>query len=345
MLRTLRPAVLLLPLWIAPAWAATWEYTVAVPDGREATFELPFPVAYDGPVTIEASWTGPRLLFFAVEGPGRAPLASRSGPSPQRLDLTAANVGAGSGWTLTIKALPARGEASGRLKVTVPDAPEVAAKREEELHPPPPPPPPPPSWMRAQAAPAGSPPEIARVYDAVDAVRASVVSTTDGPGDACSWQLGFLAYAAAARDRLPGAPPDEATLRYFVRLSQAIRSVDLLRVSTDPVIAGPVPEDRNARRDWLMARNEVVRPVERSLDQLNELLRRGFAPALQNERWLPRLNACLTACERFYDERVRSGDDEIVSNPELARAQWDGILRAERAVAAFAALLKDPSSP
>jgi hypothetical protein len=346
---TLWPLALVVACGLTSARAAFWDYTISVPDGREATFELPFSVEYAGSVTIEASWTGPRLLFFGVEGPGRVVLARRSGPSPQRLDLTAdaASIARGTGLKLTIKALPARGEASGRLRVTAPDPPDVVALREAELHPPPPPPPPPPAWTLTRTAPEGAPPEVARVYEAVEAFRAAVLPATDGPADACTWQIEFLKYAVAARDRLGdhGVAPDVPTLRYFARLAEAIRRVDVLRTGTNPAIAGPVPVDRDDRRDWLIARSEIVRPIERSLDELTELLRGGHAPALEDEPWLPRFTACLTACERFYDERVRFGGDENAPNRDLAAAQWNRILAAGHVFEALGPFLKEPRPP
>jgi hypothetical protein len=339
-------AALVLSFCLAPARAASWDYTIAVPDGREATFELPFSIEYQGTVTIEASWTGPRLLFFGVEGPGHVSLARRSGPSPQRLDLTAGALPQGTDWKLTVKALPARGEAAGRLRVTVPDAPEVVAKREAELHPPPPPPPPPPAWTLPRSAPKEAAPEMARVFEAVEELRAGVVPGMDASEDACGWQVDFLKYAVAARDRLAerDAPPDLPALRYFARVSDVIGTVDRLRSGTDPVLAGPVPSDPNERRDWLLARNEIVRPIERSLDQLTELLRNGHAPSLEDERWLPRLTACLTACERFFDERVRFGGAELAPNQSLAAAQWARILAAQRVLDAFGSYLKEPGA-
>ena len=334
---------------LTPARAALWDYTISVPDGREATFVVPFPVEYAGPVTIEANWTGPRLLFFGVEGPGRVSVARRSGPSPQIVgfDVDAASLARGTGFKLTVKALPARGEASGSLRVTTPDAPDIVARREAERHPPPPPPPPPPVWTRRTSAPRGANLETAEVYDAVDAFRAAVLAATDAAADACTWQVEFLKFAVAARDRLqsPGAAPDVPTLRYFARLAAAIRGVDQLRTSTDPVIAGPIPQNRDDRRDWLLARNEIVRPIERSLDELTELLRGGHAPGLENELWAPRFTACLTACERYYDERVRFGGEENAPNRELAAAQWDRILAALRVFEAWRPFLKEPRPP
>ena len=343
------PLVLAVACGLTCIQATSWDYTISVPDGREATFELPFPVEYAGSVTIEASWIGPRLLFFGVERPGRAVVARRSGPSPQRLDLEAdaTSMAGGTSWKLTIKALPARGEASGRLRVTAPDPPEVVARREAALHPPPPPPPPPPSWTLSKAAPQGASAEVARVYGAVEAFRASVVEAKGGPADACTWQIEFLKYAVASRDRLGGhgTIPDVPTLRYFGRLAESIRSVELLRTGTNHAIAGPVPANRDARRDWLIARNEIVRPIERSLDELTELLRGGHAPALEDESWLPRLTACITACERYFDERVRLGGDENAPNRDLAAAQWDRILAAQHVFASLGPFLKEPAPP
>jgi hypothetical protein len=261
--------------------------------------------------------------------------------------VDAAALSQGTSFKLTVKALPARGEASGWLRVTTPDAPEVITRREAELHPPPPPPPPPPAWTLRTNAPSAANPDTVRVYDAVEAFRSAVLAIADGPADACTWQIGFLKYEADARDRLgdQGAVPDVPTLQYFARVAAAIRGVDVLRTSSDPVIAGPIPENRDDRRDWLFARNEIVRPIERSLDELTELLRRGHAPALEQEPWLPRLTACLTACERYYDERVRFGGDENAPNRELTAAQWNRILAAGRVFEAWAPFLKDRKPP
>lgn len=331
---------------LASAQAASQDYEISVLDGRVATFEAPFAVEYAGPVTIDATWSGGRLLFFGVEGPGKVSLARRSGPSPQRLvvNVDPAGLARGTGYKLTIKALPAKGNASGHVRVTVPDAPEVVARREAELHPPPPPPPPPPAWTQKATVPPAASLDTSGVYEAVEAFRAAVLDVRDGPVDSCTWQIEFLKYAVSARDRLgeQGVAPDVPTLRYFARLAEAIRDVDMLRTGKNPAIAGPVPVNRDERRDWLLARNEIVRPIERSLDELTELLRRGHAPALEDELWLPRFTACLTACERFYEERVRVGGAEYAPNRELAATQWVRILAALEVFEAWGPFLKEP---
>jgi hypothetical protein len=346
LLRRIGPFLALLAL--TSARAESWEYTISVPEGLPATFELPFQVAHAGPVVLDVTWQGARPLWFGVDMPGHPGASRRSGPSPQKIELVAEpdHLAASGNWKLTVKALPARGEVSGRVKVTVPDAPDVVAKREAALHPPPPPPPPPPAWTLPTAAPVGAPAKVARIYTSLETYRASVLSKDPGPPDACQWQTGFLIYAAAVRERAgAGAPPsDVPTLRYFRRLADAIRRVEGLRTAKDLVLAGPVPEEIPARRLWLAQRYEVVRPIERSLDELNELLRRGHAPALEDDTWLPRLNACLTACERYFDERVRLGKDVEAPNAELAEAQWFRIKAAGGVLDSFVAFLNEPAA-
>jgi hypothetical protein len=349
MRRSLVPFVLVAACGLTAVRAEHWDYAISVPDGQEVKLAAPFFVEYAGPVTIEATWTGRRLLFFGVEGPGGISLARRSGPSPQRVtfEVDTASLARGTEYKLTVKALPARGEADGSLRVTTQDAPEVVARRYAELHPPPPPPPPPPAWTLKATAPPGASRDTAGVYEAVEAFRVAVLDAADGPVDACTWQIDFLKYAIAARDRLAnrGVAPDVPTLRYFARLDAAVRGVDRLRTSRDPVLAGPVPPDRDARRDWLLARNEIVRPLERSLDQLNELLKGGHAPALEREAWLPRFTACLTASERYFDDRVRFGGEDNARNRELAAAQWQRILAAADVFESWAPLLEEPRPP
>ena len=327
------------------AHAASWEAAFSAAEGMPGTFELPFPVPFAGKIVVEATWTGPRPVFFGVENGGKVAVARRSGPSPQTIEIEASEGAAGAGlvWKLTVKALAARGPVEGTVKVTVPDDPVIVAAREAAKRPPPPTPPPPPPWTVPASVPGGATPSVAETFRAVEAYRALVVGPKV-PIDAVVWQQEFLRYATSTRDRLAvsGSPPDVPTLRYFNRLAAAIRAVEELRASRDPVLAGPVPKDREARRDWLIARSEKTRPIERRLDELTELLRRGHAPALQDERWLPRLTASLTACERYFDERVRLGSDGTAPNRELAEAQWDRILASAQVFESFGPYLNEP---
>ncbi|HEX4822847.1 MAG TPA: hypothetical protein VFV19_00895 [Candidatus Polarisedimenticolaceae bacterium] len=328
--------------------AETLEYAIEVKDGQPATFEVPFAVPYVGTVVLDAQWTGPRLLFFGVDLPGHPGFGRRSGPSPQRVQFQATDpdVVNHTGFRLTIKALPARGEATGRLKITVPDSPEVVAAREAILHPPPPPPPPPPAWTLAKAAPANASADMAALFRAVETYRAGVLANGEHPVDDCRWQIDFLIDATAMRDRLAagGAPPDVPALRYFGRITDVIGSVESLRSSKDPILAGPVPGDVNDRRAWLVARYELTRPIERSLDQLGELLKGGHAPSLEKTVWVPRLTACVMASERYFDERVKLGSDEDASNRELTRAQWPHIQSASAVLRALAPWLREPEA-
>jgi|RhiMethySRZTD1v2_1073278.scaffolds.fasta_scaffold18222_2 hypothetical protein len=325
--------------------AASWDASFSAAEGMPGTFELPFPVLFPGKIVVEATWTGPRPVFFGVENGGKISVARRSGPSPQALEIDAPESAAGAGvvWKLTVKALAARGPVEGTVKVTVPDDPVIVAAREAAKKPPPPTPPPPPPWMVPATIPGSATQSVVETFRAVEAYRVLVVGPKV-PIDAVAWQQEFLRYATATRDRLAlsGSPPDVPTLRYFNRLAAAIRAVEELRTSRDPVLAGPVPADREERRDWLIARSEKTRPIERRLDELTELLRRGHAPALEDERWVPRLTASLTACERYFDERVRLGSDGIAPNHELAEAQWDRILASAQVFEAFGPYLNEP---
>jgi len=338
------PAALVLALLCGASSAArgaSIEYAIAVEDGRQATFEVPVQADYAGAVTLEATWSGARLLFFRFESVSGVEISHRSGPSPQRIEIPVdeSRLAQGASFRLTIKALPARGAIDGMVRVTLPDSPAEVARREAALHPPPPPPPPPPAWTLPRAAPAGAGESVAGVFDAVEAFRRTLMANRETPDD-CAWQESFLRYAASARDRLAGGGtvPEPASLRYFERLTAAVRLVDGVRVPKEVALAGPPPEDREDLRDWMIARSELTRPIERKLDQLGELLRGGHAPSLAEEAWIPRLNACLTACERHFDERVRLGREAEPPNGELAAAQWTRILAAARVLDSFVKL-------
>ena len=330
------------------ACASTSEFAISVGDSLPATFVVPIHADYAGTLAIETTWSGNRLLFFSVSEERTGPLTHRSGPSPQRLEIPvdAARLADGARYTLTIKALPARGALSGTVRVTLPDSPEVVAEREARLHPPPPPPPPPPEWTLAKTAPPGSAPAVAGLFATVEGYRRMALAEDARP-DGCGWQEPFLRYAAALRDRVgaAGKIPDEPSRLYYARLAAAVRVVEGLRNSKDPILAGPPPADRDLRQEWNIARAEKVRPIERKLYQLGELLHGGHAPALEDQAWIPRFIACLTACERAIDETVRLARDQDAqpTGREVLQSEWAPILAAVRVFESIASLGPEPA--
>ena len=144
----------------------------------------------------------------------------------------------GAAWKLTIKALPARGEASGRLRVTAPDAPGGGRPARGRAASAAASPPPPPAWTLLRPAPQGasagrsractrrSRPFEPRCIDARNGHRRCVHLADRFPQVARS--LPVTGWAIAAR------LPDVPTLRYFGRLAEAIRSVDRLRTANEP---------------------------------------------------------------------------------------------------------------
>jgi hypothetical protein len=51
--------------------AASWDASFSAAEGMPGTFELPFPVLFPGKIVVEATWTGPRPVFFGVENGGK----------------------------------------------------------------------------------------------------------------------------------------------------------------------------------------------------------------------------------------------------------------------------------
>lgn len=315
------------------ARSSTSRYLLDVKEGSDSAFEVEIEARYAGTLAIAAEWEGTRILSFRLDGPGEpAVLERRSGPSPQRLEaqLTQEILSSGKKLKLSIRPAPGRGMAKGTLTIDVPDAPEVVEERRKAAEPPPPPPPTPDPWTVPAKAPQGAAVATEQLFVAVERYRALVVGRDGQPvPDACGWRSELLRRLAEWRDGVAAGGPglSVADLRYLERLSATTKDVDGLRDAKDPILGGPVPEDSLRRRAWLQVRKERIRPLERELDALTESLKGGFAPGLQPEAWLPRLIACLTACERYFDERVRLGEEEA-SNADLTKAQWDSILAA-----------------
>ena len=120
-------------------------------------------------------------------------------------------------------------------------------------------------------------------------------------------------------------------------IAASVRLVEELRTSSDPLIAGPPPENPERREIWLAVRRDRIHSLERRLDMTLETLLRGHAPDLEGHDWPLRLVTCLTACERHFEERVRVGEEHAI-NRDLAWQQWERMLAAAEALQALADL-------
>jgi hypothetical protein len=328
------------------ARASAFRYSLEIPDGQERAFEVRFPVEYPGTLRIAAAWSGARVIAFRVDGPGAGATSwRRSGPPPQTISIDVPPEACStSEWKLSVRALASRGDATGTITIDAPDAPEVVREREAAQAPPPPPPRVPEPWEVESHPSAGAPPETAALFSSVERMRSSLVGPSAGErADVCGWQVPLLRFATGLRDRLDahGVLPPDATLRYLRDLAATIGRVEALRTSTDPILAGPVPEESLRRRAWVAVRKETLRPLVAELDALSEALRKGYVPDLAAETWPARFVGCLTACERHFEERVRLGPGEA-TNRDLAEAQWDRFLLAGDVLESIGRHLKEP---
>jgi hypothetical protein len=329
-----------------PAEGATRRYLLDVHEADDVAFEVRFDAPHPGTLVVSAEWEGTRIVSFRLDGPGApSALERRSGPSPQRMEveLTPKLLVAGNGFTLSIRTPPGRGVARGTVTIETPDAPEVVEERRRDAEPPPPPPPAPDPWTLPVKAPPDSTAAVQAVFAAVERFRVLAVGPDGQPSpDACGWRADLLRRVAGWRDDVAAGRsvvPSAPDLRFLQRLAAAVRDVDELRNLSDPILAAPAPTDPLRKRALEQARRDRIRPLERRLDELSEALRGGLAPGLKEESWPPRLVACLTGCERYYEERARLGDEEA-PNADLAKAQWPSILAA---AAAFESL--EPFAP
>lgn len=323
-------ALLVIASGVGPVPGAIHEVSIDIPDRREAFFELPFSVEHGGRLTVTASWPSPRVLWFRVEGPGTPPLrAQRSGPSPQRLQIEVPEDRPGSGteWKLSIRALPDRGAVRANVVLELPEPGETSGEPVLSEQPKAPSTAPLEPWLQAVPARADSPAEMRALYEAVERFRAGIVNDAfELRPDPCAWQSSFLREMAGIRDGIAsGRPAPGEDRRCFGRLGSLVRRVDELRRSNDPALVGPEPEEQVLKLAWRSNRNETIRPLERELDELQEAVRKGDCPQAEGN-WLPRLVACLTACERYFEGRPRLGED--APNRDLATEQWIHILGA-----------------
>lgn len=311
-------------------------YTLEVPDGLPITYTIDIPVEHPGELIINAEWPGSRVLSFRIDAPaGILRPVRRSGPSPQHLSITLGpdEIRSGQHWTLSVRALAATGSVAGQLSILTPDAapaehrPVITVSPEpapQQKHPQP-------------KLPGGSPPSWKAFAVATNHLRDAIEN--EPVADACRWQRTYLDYLENMRDELyeNGTAPKQTTQRVLLELAEAIRMVDELRLSTDPVLTGPVPQDPQRKRAWVQTRRERFMPIEGVLDAIQQKLRRGHAPELQSEEWPVKLVSCVMACERHFDQRTLHGA-ENATNFDLAQHQWQRLLSAAGTLEATALL-------
>lgn len=296
-LRRGRPFALVLALAALPASAEVVEYPLELPSGV-AAFRIPFQVVHAGTVLVEASWTGGRVLSLRVEDPsGATPVVRLSGPSPQRLRFEIADTASGAvPRLLLVRSLDARSTGHGTVTLTLPDDPAVVRARAEASKPKPKPKPPPDPWTLAAAPPPGATPEVGRAFDAVEGFRRLVIAP-DGARrpDACGWQDDLLRQLSGWRD---GSRPDPAAVALLEGIGAGVAHVEDLRLSQDPILAGPTPEPGLRQRAWTSLREQRLRPLHADLDALTEHATRGLPASLEGATWPARMVACLVAAER-----------------------------------------------
>ena len=314
-----------------PAFAVTHEYAIEIPHRVPIKYRLELPVQHAGELTIEAIWSGVRMISLRLDPPGERPLR-RSGPSPQRLRAEVDEASLGSGpWILTVHSMPTSGIGQGTLSVTLPDPPQASvvgrpdepASHKAET-----------PWRNARAYPGDLPAQGRRLFDTIERFRSIVIYETGGsPPDACRWHDDLLRYLTEQRDLLinGGIQPPESTLKLLQQVSVAIELVDEFRTSKDSLIGGPAPADQELRAAWIRLRRGRLQALEDELDELLGSVHRGHAPELAKLEWPARMVSCLIACQRHFEERVRVGERNAI-NWELARTQWEVLLAAGEAL-------------
>jgi hypothetical protein len=320
----------------SPLSAETLTYSLQIPESRPARFQLELPVEQAGTLTLRLEWSIGRLLALRLDPPcAGLPPHKRSGRSPLSLEVKIKPEQCGKGpWALSIHADPAREGGEALLTVELPDPPGAEASPPVLKKSAPPPPQPPDPWMEPRTAPAGSPDAQRRMFDSIERFRALLDAADEESAiDSCRWQIDLMRYLAARRDELAGGGtfPAEVTRTVLLDIAGAIQSVEEMRHSLDHIIAGPPPDDPGLRQHWLAFRKERFQPLEQELDDVLQTLQRGHAPALGEEPWPVRLVSCLTACERYFEERIRLGERQA-TNREIAIAQWDRLLAAAEAI-------------
>ena len=336
-----RSVLLVLGLaWICcgPAAAETLRYGLEIPDGNSVTYLLDLDVRHPGNLIVRAEWSGPRNVSLKLTPPGRAYGALlRSGPSPQELETIIKPEGFRVGvWTLRIFALSGRGQGKGSLIIELPGPqPEVPKSVKNESVPVDRPEPEP--WMQPFHPSSPVRTDLVPFLEATERYRRDLFGSDYGaPHDVCQWQVPLMRYLAELRVSLVSgsALPSETTGTFLDRLAAAIASVDQMRLTNDPLVNGPAPDDPTLRNAWVKLRTTKIDPVEDRLDELLSLLQRGHVPDLDGEDWPLRLVSCLTACERYFEQRPRVGE-ERAGNRDIALTQWPRLLSAGEALSSL----------
>jgi len=346
--RTVGNGRLGLHLIIALAWCAGVAgadqelYSLEILDGQAASFEVPFEVEHPGEVAVHANWTGTRSLAFRIEHPQEnATTIRRNGPSPIHITMNVSPEQLGQGpWKLIIRTLPVRGEGQGRLTIDLPGAHSLEPKKEipkTGLFPPPPKKPME-EWQRPRPQTEGLSNELLRLVRETEAFREILVDSKPRAPDTCRWQDDLLLWLATRRDLAvdQGIDLDPATGKLMDQMAQVIRAVDEVRASRDPLLVGPPPTNRGEHANWARLRSNRLIPVENELDDLFTSVRRDRAPELDGETWPLRLVSCLTASERYFEQRWIDG--KAAPNRDLAEAQWRPLNQAAGALEALARL-------
>jgi hypothetical protein len=322
-----------------PVSGGTTRYSLTLPRLEAAHYEIPFRVAHPGKIAVELAWADNRIVALRIDGPDDV-ISRRSGPSPQRLAVEVRDevLDPQATWRVRVRVPPGRDEGVGTLTLTLPDPVQVPSPEAGIVEPPPPPPPVLEPWTLPRQAPEGSGARLESLYDAVEAFRVAVYpSRGEASPDGCGWQRPLMKWLARSRDNVGFglAGLSGATREFLVDLAAAVQSVETLRTTENPLLAGPVPEDDLRRRAWEAARRDELRGLERMLDDLGEQVRDGL-PEMEGLDWPSRFVACLTAAERYFDDRAKLGDR--ADNRDLALTQWPAFLAAARALEAMAAV-------
>ncbi len=324
------------------ARAETLRYEIDFPDGESVAYAVPLEVRHVGRLSVRAEGAGRRTITLRLEPP-KGPMGSvqRSGPPPIAIATTVETEADELGtWNLQIRGLAGNGALHATVLIELPELPDLPAPSALPLPtgaPAPVPQRPPAAWSPGlrRAAPPEHQAYLAAAARFADPI---VAGPTDAPADACRWQSDLSLYLAARGEALRhGAYPSRPTREMLARIAHAVESVEALRTSTDPFVAGPPPDDPRLVTAWVRVRAERLVPLEEELDAILEALRRGWAPELEAAEWPARLVTCVTACERFFDERFRRGERHA-TNRELCESQWPRLGVAAEALAQLAAL-------